>query len=409
MVCLRKAVDAVPQIAEVCGPNWFDTLDTDQCWNFLVDRIGPRATLIYPDDGDTLGCDTLVVAFTDFSDIQINTCQFNLDGTLASEGTNPYVNGIGNTVYYTGTGTAEYYDEGLITVYVNRIRDAVNNMSSYFAGDFPSWHFTVDKTPPQASNPQPIDGGVASVTSPTISVQLDDPITGVLPDSITFIVDGSPYVLATTPGISWDGTRASFATGSAGLSWSDGDTVDVCIYAIDRVRADRCGPNRMNPPYCWSFIIDISGPQAAIIDPPDASWSACEYQPVTIWLFDLAGIETSTIELVVNGFTYFGLDHMTFSDDTLIFTPTVPFVDGSTVNVSLNHAEDNFGHDLPSSVTSLFYMDMSPPVITAIDPPPDSVVSSSPVIDIDLTDAGIGVDETGAVMTVRGTPYAWPA
>jgi len=409
MVCLRKAVDAVPQIAEVCGPNWFDTLDTDQCWNFLVDRIGPRATLIYPDDGDTLGCDTLVVAFTDFSDIQINTCQFNLDGTLASEGTNPYVNGIGNTVYYTGTGTAEYYDEGLITVYVNRIRDAVNNMSSYFAGDFPAWHFTVDKTPPQASNPQPIDGGVASVTSPTISVQLDDPITGVLPDSITFIVDGSPYVLATTPGISWDGTRASFATGSAGLSWSDGDTVDVCIYATDRVRADRCGPNRMNPPYCWSFIIDISGPQAAIIDPPDASWSACEYQPVTIWLFDLAGIETSTIELVVNGFTYFGLDHMTFSDDTLIFTPTVPFVDGSTVNVSLNHAEDNFGHDLPSSVTSLFYMDMSPPVITAIDPPPDSVVSSSPVIDIDLTDAGIGVDETGAVMTVRGTPYAWPA
>jgi len=407
-VCLRKAVDNVPQSSFLCGPNWIDTLDAELCWDFLVDSKGPRATLIYPNVGDTIACDTLVVEFTDFSAILMNTCQLKLDASLAWEGTSPYVNAIGNTVYYTGTGTAEYYSEGAIACRVNRINDINGNQSTFFGGDFVEWNFTVDKSPPAAASPLPVDGGVSSVTSPTVSVQITDAISGVFSDSIIFTVDGLNYPLTTTPGMGWDGTRASFATGAAGLSWSDGDSVEVCVTAIDLVRPDRCGPNRMNPPFCWNFIVDISGPNAGIIDPPDASWTGCEYQEITFWISDVSGIQTSTIEVTIDGFTYFFPDHMAYSSDTLIFTPTIPFTDGSTANVSLNHAEDGFGHDLAAPITSIFYIDLLPPSVTSLLPLLGDPIGPTDNIVVGLNDFGIGIDGASFVMTVRGTPYSWP-
>ncbi len=407
--CLRKAVDNVPQSGFLCGPNWIDTLDAELCWDFVVDIKGPSAILIYPENGDTIGCDTLVVTFIDYSEIDMEYCRLRLDGTPVYEIFSPYVNAYGDTIYYTGTGTIEYYSEGLITCYVSSISDINGNESTYLGGDFPAWNFTVDKSPPEASLPDPIDGGMSSATSPVISVQITDAIAGVLSDSIVFNVDGSDYPLATTPGLTWDGTRASFNTGSAGLSWGDGDTVDVCVTAIDLVRPDKCGPNRMNPPYCWSFMVDVSGPTADIIDPPDAGWTGCEYQEITIWLSDVAGIETSTIEVTVDGMVYSFPDHLSYSDDTLVFTPTVPFADGSTINVSLDHAEDNFGHDLSSAVTSTFYVDLSPPYTTGITPAPGEIIGPSDIVEIDLDDAGIGVDGTSFEITLRGTPYSWPS
>jgi len=407
-VCLRKAVDNVPQSTALCGPNWIDTTDSDLCWDFLVDRLGPRVGLIYPDNGDTIACDTLVVYFVDFSDIRINTARFYLDGNLASEGGSPYINAIGDTVYYTGTGTAEYYDEGLVTVYVNSIYDDVGNRSIHAGGDFPDWNFTVDKSPPEASNPIPADDSVALSASPIISIDLIDSIAGVLGDSTIFNIDGVNYYLGSTPGMSWDGLTATFNTGSAGLSWGDADTVEVCVTAIDRVRPDRCGPNRMNPPFCWSFMVDRGGPQAEVIDPPDSWWSACQYQPVKIWLFDYSDIDTSTIELEINGFTFYGLDHMIYEDDTLVYTPTIPFVDSDTVDVNLVHALDNLGNDLAAPIVSEFYMDMISPQIMGIDPIPGSTIGSASIISVQLMDFGSGIDETGAILSVRGNPYSWP-
>ncbi|HDR91452.1 MAG TPA: hypothetical protein ENN75_04285, partial [candidate division Zixibacteria bacterium] len=406
MVCLRKAVDKVPQEGNVCGPNWIDTFDLDLCWDFIVDAKGPRAELIYPEEGDTIACDTLVFVFIDYSPVNMNFCSVRLSGTSVWQHVSPYLTFHGDTVYYSGTGTAEYYSEGAITCFVNRVRDIIGNESTNAGGDLPTWHFTVDKSPPLASAPLPADGSATSEASPIISLELTDAISGVLADSILFNIDGTNYRLATTPALTWDGTTASFNTATAGLSWGDSDTVEVCVTAIDKVHPDKCGPNRMNPPYCWSFIVDNSGPTAEIIDPPNTEWTACEFQEIKVYLFDVAGVETSTIQLTVGGTVYTFPDHLTYADDTLIFTPTVPLADGATVNVSLLSAEDGFGNGLSGSVSSVFYVDLSPPYAASISPPPGTIIGPSDVVEAGVADAGIGVDGTSFAVTMRGTPYS---
>jgi len=407
--CLRKAVDNVPQEGNLCGPNWIDTFDLDLCWDFVVDAKGPRAVLVYPEEGDTIACDTIVVAFIDYSPINENFCSIRLGGISLWQHVNPYLTFSGDTLFYSGTGTADYYSEGSIICYLNRVRDIMGNESTYAGGDFPAWHFTVDKSPPVAVSPLPADGSATSDASPVLSVEISDVISGVLADSILFNIDGTDYRLATTPALTWDSTRATFNTATAGLSWGDSDTVEVCVTAIDRVHPDKCGPNRMNPPFCWSFIVDNSGPTAEIIDPPDGEWTACEFQQIKVRLTDAAGVETSTIQLSVGGSVYTFPDHLTYADDTLIFTPTAPFTDGATVNVSLISAEDGFGNGLSGSVSSVFYVDLSAPYTTMISPPPGSIIGPTDVVEASILDAGIGVDGTSFEVTMRGTPYSWPS
>jgi hypothetical protein len=408
-VCLRKAVDRVPQAAGLCGPNWIDTLRPDLCWDFVVDAKGPTAVLVYPNVGDTIACDTLVVAFIDYSPINMGNCQLRLAGSLVWEPFSPYVTGYGDTVIYSGTGTIEYYTEGNITCYVNRISDIYGNQSTYLGGDTPLWNFVVDKTPPVASSPLPTAGSATPLASPNISIQLTDAISGVLSDSVVFTIDGTNYVLATTPALTWDGTRATFNSAMAGRSWSDGDTVDVCVTAIDRVHPNKCGPNRMNPPYCWSFFVDNSGPAAQIINPPNATWTACALQQIKIRITDVGGVQTSTIRLSVAGTTYNFPDHMTFANDTLVFTPTVPFANGATVNVSLLAVEDNFGNGLSVPVSSVFYVDLAAPYVTSISPTPGTIIGPSDLVQVGLADAGIGVNGTSFDITMRGVHYLWPS
>ncbi len=406
-VRLRKAVDRVPQGEAVCGPNWIDTLDPNLEWTFVIDLLGPKSTLLYPNDGDTIGCDTLVVLLDDFSGVNVPSCKLRLDTQLQSVGTSSYVNGYGDTVYYSGTGTAEIYPEGPITVYVNSVRDVVDNQSTYIGGDHTEWHLVVDKSPPFGIDPMPLDSGVSGEASPNVSVAIVDSISGVNGDSIVFEIDGVDYPMGVA-GVAWDGLRASFNTGTAGLSWEDRDTVDVCIRTIDMVRADRCGPNRMNVPFCWSFIVDQGGPIVEIVDPPDESWTACEFQEIYFFLMDPSGIETSTIEFSVGGTTYHGLDHCTYADDTLAFTPDSPFSDGDTVSVLFSHALDSAGTDIDAPVGSEFYIDLTSPEITAISPIPGSIFGAGVDLEWNISDLGSGVAPESTVVSVDGVDYIWP-
>ncbi|HHS49914.1 MAG TPA: hypothetical protein ENN07_02245 [candidate division Zixibacteria bacterium] len=405
-VRLRKAVDRVPQDTRVCGPNWVDTLDTNLDWSFVVDIVGPRSTLLFPDVGDTIACDTLVILLEDFTGVDVPTCRLRLGTALAMEGFSPYVTGYGDTVIYSGTGTAEFFGEGAITAYVNSVRDLVGNQSTWIAGDHPTWSFTVDKSPPASSAPSPADGGVSSSASPIISVALDDAIAGVDAGSIVFTVDETAFPMA-SPAVSWDGSRATFNSATAGLSWSDCDTVEVCVTAADRVRPDRCGPNVMSP-FCWDFIVDQGGPIVEIVRPRDGVWTACALQEIKIYIHDPSGVDIATLLLSVDGVVYSGLDHSTYASDTLRFTPTVPFIDMSTVEVIVLDVQDSIGNGLDSPVATEFRIDLSPPSITSIDPSPESIIGAGTSLSIGVIDYGIGFRPEGSVVSVEGADFAWP-
>ncbi|MCD6531986.1 hypothetical protein J7K99_06060, partial [bacterium] len=326
--CLRKAVDYVSNgISDdsVCGPHWFDTTDAQQCWTFYKDCIGPRAYLIFPAVGETTACDSIVIGLEDMSGIDTMLIKAVITGVTPMPQVNysPDFNASpdGDTVYFIGE-----LNEGNITIHMYQVRDKVGNLATY--SSFPSWTIYVDKSPPEPSSPLPPDGATVSSSTPSISVAITDAYTAVDPNSLVLTVNGANYPYP-NPALSWDGSRLTFDPAAAGVSFSDGDTVEVCLTsACDVVPADRCGPNCMDSSYCWSFTIDQGGPQAELIAPPDSAYTACPDQGIILRIWDQSGVDSLSIRLTVDGTTYDSMEQMTFSNDTLTFTPPSNWVNG---------------------------------------------------------------------------------
>ncbi len=190
-------------------------------------------------------------------------------------------------------------------------------------GDYTSFwgnYFCVDYSGPSASTPRPADGAIVDTLHPVIGITILDTIwvrhsaypnpidpyfphcpcydslctdsTGALLEfpycgdkyiewntidtaSIRLSVNGAVYTLD-SPGMSWfDDSLLLFDTGEAGLSFSDSDTVRVCLEeATDRV-SQGYGPNHLGRhadwthpdtpvPFCWEFYIDATGIEEAV-------------------------------------------------------------------------------------------------------------------------------------------------
>ncbi len=182
-------------------------------------------------------------------------------------------------------------------------------------GTSQGFYFCVDYSGPSASTPRPADGAMVDTLHPIIGITILDtiwvrhsaypnPIDPYFPHcpcydslctdstgaplefpycgdkfiewntvdtaSIRLSVNGAVYSLD-SPGMSWfDDSLLLFDTGEAGLSFSDGDTVRVCLEeATDRVSQGH-GPNHLGRhadwthpdtpvPFCWEFYVNTVG------------------------------------------------------------------------------------------------------------------------------------------------------
>ena len=79
-----------------------------------------------------------------------------------------------------------------------------------------------------------------------------------------------------------------------------GDSLLVCVRAWDQ--PDLCPPNQLDS--CWMFYVPTGGPVGAIVEPLDATYSACDPQGIYMTLNDINGVVDSTIVLSVNGVRY---------------------------------------------------------------------------------------------------------
>jgi len=407
-VCLRKVVDSVGvkvgDDEDVCGPHWFDTLDVDQCWSFTRDCLGPRAELVFPNEGDTTACDSIIIVFTDLSDIDTLDVTLRI-GPLSyqirySDDFNASANG--DTALFIGN-----LPEGNVVIHINRAKDKMGNVATTMS--FPYWSIFVDKSPPSASNPLPPEGSTAGSSTPAISVAIDDAGTSVEPNSITLEVDGTPYSFP-HPALSWDGSRIIFSPIAAGVSFNDGDTVDVCLTgACDMVRSDRCGPNCLTTPFCWWFTIDQGGPQAELVLPPVGGYSACDDQGIVFHLWDQSGVDSITITMQVEGTTYDTMDHFTYLNDTLTFAPTTNWINGQEVNWTLSEAKDYIGNSLTTPLSGNFFIDLMAPFITDEQPLIGTRFGPSYLTVVwTLIDVGAGVDPNSAIVSVQGSDYPYP-
>jgi len=261
----------------------------------------------------------------------------------------------------------------------------------------------IDISPPVFSNLSPEPGCTIAFTAPLICAQIIDYISAVNEEAIVFTVNGSPFTLGDT-GIYWEDSTLCFDPAIAGISWTGGDTVEVCISAGDAI--DYCEPNVADT--CWWFAIAEGGPVAEIVRPFDEAFTSCEDEYIIMVIEDDDGIDWESIVFLVNAVSYdAGCPELLWSvAGTLYFYPSLPFSDGDTIECCLLGAWDSLGNPLEEIVCWEFYMDMSYPVLYEATPPDGSLESTNrPVISFRLYDDISGLDPESVRIILNSVAY----
>ena len=366
-----------------------------------ADTTGPTATLLEPDDGSFSSCLQQAVRFLitdDRSGVDWSSVRLTIDDTEFS-GDDLYQNG--DTIAFIPM--IEYADGQIVHFSLDAVSDIAGNPAS---GLPISGSFTVDYSSPIAAAIFPSDGDTAYTSTPSISFSIIDSISGIDTSSANYTLDTSPispseFTFVETP----FGYNLTYIPSSP---IADGIHT-FCITGLSD-NARYCGANSL-PIYCWSFYtftssLDTFPPTCSIVMPSNGTYTSCENQQIIIHITDIggSGVDASSISLIVNGTTYSISDpELTFSSDTLIFTPSTAYPEG-TISVSLvSYADVEGNYGVPISFE--FNTDYTAPEIISVYPADgDTVSDGTPSIQATITETGSGINANSITLLVNGSP-----
>lgn len=330
----------------------------------------------------------------DFSTLVLT---ITIDGTPAR-----YAYGDGE-VHISGDNVAfvpatNFPDGAEILACIDSVADSLGN----FNDDMGCIFFTIDLSPPNITILSPLPWETVSDAQPIVRLLLSDATSGVDSASLVLTVDGTIYTIDSTCLTYFDdGDSLIFDPALCGISFTGGDTIDVCLSAPDLADSNFCGPNTLDS--CWNFIIAADAPIVFPIEPTDSSTTSCHPETVMIYIHDGDGVDESTITIVVNGDTFTTSDpELYYSGDTLYFIPSPQFSDGEEVSISVISAADMLGNNI-SPMSYVFDVDYSPPVLV-LDTPPDSsmVIDNQQDVVVQITDVPAGVDSASVTISIAG-------
>ncbi len=378
VVCVHAVDNVYLQPLCTCPPN-----ELDSCWWFRVLISEPFGWVVIPIDSNM---DGMVVSACDDQNIIIRV--YDSHGMLASpvrlwvEGV-PYTDAdvgiISTALYGTDNETLEVIFDPVAAgltwsdgMWVHFSLDSAVNVLGFNIVAPVVDSFLVDLSPPFFTGLLPADGTILCASSVTVSAATYDSICAgnVAIDSvhISGVQGGSPvdYWLDPTmlgmPSFSYD------ITGLANY-----DSLTICAYATDLCH-DYCGPNVGDT--CWTFTVLCGEISAELVEPIDTNAdgrviSDCDDQRI-IWVINhTQPLDTSSISVEVCGAVYTYPDHLTFSNDTLYFTPDPLWSDGDSCGFCLNYVADATGSTLPEPVCGWVLIDLSPPVFEIVAGPVD--------------------------------------
>jgi len=152
---------------------------------------------------------------------------------------------------------------------------------------------------------------------------------------------------------------------------------------------------------------DYTPPIAAPIAPSPSSWTSCAGTDIVLRLEDDESVDAATIELEVNGVTYYADDpELTWlpGDNMLLFIPPTDFPNDAPVDVTLHPVSDVEGNEMENPVPWSFYVDSEGAAVTAMSPVGVGA-SVSPVLTCNIFDDETGVDESTIEIEVDGVTY----
>jgi len=288
---------------------------------------------------------------------------------------------------------------------VNVVLDSALDLDSNSVNNLPfEWLFYVDLTPPVASVVSP---PLVEVTSSpgTFEFDVTDDGCGIAVDSFAVLVgDNSGLTLYPIDGaiLSWSNPVLTFDASAAGESWTAGDSIIIEVIAADN--PDYCAANCDTTHFAW-FFRDPNAPLPEIIRPEDGDFTACDPDSIVIQITDSDGIDESTIELEVNGTSYFESDtELEWDDPYLVYRPDPMWATATDVHVRLLHVEDIFGNDITSILDYNFVVDYDEPTADMTLPLGMTRDLQQDVI-IEIEDPLSGVDSMLLEMVVEGVTY----
>jgi len=147
---------------------------------------------------------------------------------------------------------ANNFPEGEIIVTISGISDIFGNMMVEH-----EFSFLIDITGPIASNPVPINGESISTTQPIISVEINDAIGYVDPETIEFSVQGTIYTIPNNA-LEWNPPTLTFNSSTAGISFVHNEVVNVSLVSFDHIDYGESN-SLQNSPFEWSFTATQEG------------------------------------------------------------------------------------------------------------------------------------------------------
>ncbi|HDR91159.1 MAG TPA: hypothetical protein ENN75_02800, partial [candidate division Zixibacteria bacterium] len=255
--------------------------------------------------------------------------------------------------------------------------------------------FIIDLSPPFVlpSGLYPPPDTTLVDTDVLIEVDIDDGIAGVWDDSVRIVVsvNGIP-------------TDSTIGTTDIFQSFSSGDTVEVCLRAIDEIYDTlfcTCPANVLDT--CWTFyILECDTFMVERLCPdPCGIITSCGDQTVSMRLYpagspaELGVFEIEDLMAVIErssapAETLYAAPRLSVEGDTVIIQP--PFTryeNGDTVRISI-HARN----DCPFIMTDTceFVVDTEPPVVTGFYPPADTTIGlSAPLLNAGIVESRAGV------------------
>lgn len=399
-VCVH-AIDS----PDLCAPNVLDT-----CWSFIIEPGGPVGIILRPEDGVISACvgEHIVMYVLDDNGVDENTIRLMVSRYACTD-SHTYSTADLELSFYDGDSLVFIPDRGfvdgeLICVCLVEADDSLGNPLE----EEVCWSFLMDLTPPVVWGEYPSFDDTIPSRIPVIYFSLYDSISGLDTLSVEVTIAGSTYIIPDTAMLWADPLMTWFPT-LAGIEFHCGDSVEVCVHAEDSPTPGYCGPNILDT--CWYFMIESGGPQADIVRPFDGAFSSCIDEHIEIFLWDSTGVDTNTIELIVNGASYFITSPELSYDpaaEMLYFMPDPPFPDSALIHVELVAADDILGCPLETPLDWSFIMDRIPPVMFDMNPDCGTTVyTTRPTISMIVIDSisGLNTDPDSLRLQVDGVWY----
>jgi len=365
----------------------------------MLDTLPPEVTLIWPDTAAYVSCDFVIVELIINDDFFIDPESILL--TVFSD-----IYGVRALPESVASITDSYYyfpipfptiDGDSIALLMNPVADYDENESESFM-----WFFKVDKTPPEITSILPIPGLEITDPNPDIEATINDP-AGINVDS-SFITINSDTFHLLGPYTTWIGTHFSFHTDWAGMFFTGGDTVEVCITTADN--AEGCGINYADS--CFEFSIATGGPTAELYWPFENAWISCPDTSLIFRILDPEGVDSFSIELTVNGDSYDITSPSLSWYEPFLYLDVSSFSDGPVTGILQAH--DALGNPMDPHLSFAVGIDMTPPYLVWANPVAGSAFFElDPLVRFRLDDnlSGMQYSPTLVGVSVDGSPFSW--